>query len=1713
MLECRVLGALRVVDDGVDVHVGGPRQRRLLAMLLVHRGEVVSADRLAEAVFAGAPTPGAQTTLRSYVARLRRVLGDGEVGADDRAVLETRSPGYLLRVPDDLFDAARFERLHARGRALAARDDPTAAADVLQRALDLWRGHAYAEFADEDWAGPEAQRLDELRLVATEHLVDAELACGHAPELVARLERLVQQEPLRESLRARLMVALYDSGRQADALEVMRDFRALLQEQLGLDPSPELSELEHRILVHAPDIGVVVPGGRALRGYRLGERLGSGRDGTVHAASLPDVDRDLAIRIVPPELADRPDVVRTFEATMRQVASLHDEAVVPVHDHWREAGAAYVVMRRMHGGTLRDRLEDGPLESREVIDLAVRIGGALRTAADLGIVHGRVVPESILYDEAGRPYLGDFPLGEVDAGPDADVCAWATLVSEAMTGTRHLTAVGPGGRRNHGPAASPLPDQLTRLLATCAAGGTVPAVESAVALVVGELTGGRGTPAPGTPDTGVPGGVPGALPTAVNPYKGLRAFDEADAPDFFGRDDLVARLLARLAGDDLRNRFVLLVGASGSGKSSVVRAGLVPAVRARSPGWLVTTMVPGDTPFQNLAEGLGQVATAPNGGGRASTNGAGHGSTNGTGHPAADLAADLRRDDHGIDEAMRRIVGPQRHLLLVVDQFEELFTLAADTDQRAFVAGLLAAVSAPDSRVHVVATLRADFYDQPLRFPGMGAVVHDLTMTMPAMEAAQLEAAITGPADRVGLRVEPPLVAELVAAVVDEPAALPALQFVLYELAERRSGGVLDLATYHELGGVGGAVAARAELLHQSLAADEATIRRLFEHLVVVDAEGPPTRRRTPRAELAPLVGDHLDEVVEAVTRARLLTHDRDPTTRQPTIEIAHEALLHEWPRLRAWIEDHRGAIAAAGQLREAAEGWLALDRDHGALLRGARLDRALARLDGRTDTLPPLAREFLAASRDARDAARRRAQAQVARQAATNRRLRLQLGALVLTLLVALAGGVLAITQARRATAEGHVARARELAADAVASVDDDPELAVLLGVAAVEEARSAGGEVVPEAVEALHRAVTASRVVLTMPGSGGAVDWSPDGTVVVTEGRDGSGLVDVRDAISGDSVLAFHGHEVDVNDVAFGGDATMVATTGDDGAARVWDAATGAPVVAVAGRGEVWGPSFSRGGDLLAAAWPDEELVRIVDVATGTTVREVRLVAGGTSFSPVDDRLAIAAGNEAVVVDATTGEQLVAIEPPGGPVSPVGASQWPVDDVAFSPDGRWLATVGSDGEAHVWDAATGDLHATMSGHAAGTVRVDWSPDGTRLATSSDDGTARVWEVSDGGGQEVVRLAAGATRAVVGVAFSPDGQRLVTGDAGSTAARIFDVGPSGAFEIATVPTSPDVTGAAAFAPDGTAVVATADGAAAMVWDLASDEPRATLGDDGTAGSTDAFLVAPSPDGGLVATATHAGPVVVWDVRSGASVATIGPTAWPPAATWSPDGDLLAVTGGDGESGWLRVVDRDGRLVHELAEEGVVPLSVAFGPQGDRIVTTQRATGRVDDVFEGVRVWDWAAGEIVLEIDVPAWQAVFDPTGTLVATNDLASGAATWDATTGAQVVAFRGHAGVVQDLAFDPADATLATASVDGTVRLWEVGTGDQRLVLRGDGGPVSSVAFSPDGTRLVSVDGGLARVWTLDVDELVDLARARVTRSMTDDECRQYLHLETCP
>src|SRR5262245_15041485 len=411
----RVLGPLEVVGDGVPLPLGGPKQRIVLAHLILNAGRFVSVDRLIDALWAEEPPDTARGSLQAYVSRLRSVLGT--------SAIEGGAPGYRLRVEADDVDVNRFERLLQEARRSST--DPQSALGMLTEALDLWRGPALADLSNEPSLSAEIARLAELRLQAIEERIEAGLDLGRHTDAVAELEGLTREYPLRERLWGELMLALYRSDRQADALAAYERARSLLADELGIDASRELQDLHARILRQDPTLDLQ---GEPLRGYRLLEQIGEGAFGVVYRATQPLIGREVAIKAVHPELANHPDFVRRFEREAQIVARLEHPHVVPLYDYWREPDAAYLVMRFLRGGSLEDLLADGALEPDRAASILDQTAASLSAAQRQSIVDRDVKPGNILLDEEGNAYLTDF-------GVALDVGAPESTTGTMMRGT------------------------------------------------------------------------------------------------------------------------------------------------------------------------------------------------------------------------------------------------------------------------------------------------------------------------------------------------------------------------------------------------------------------------------------------------------------------------------------------------------------------------------------------------------------------------------------------------------------------------------------------------------------------------------------------------------------------------------------------------------------------------------------------------------------------------------------------------------------------------------------------------------------------------------------------------------------------------------------------------------------------------------------------------------------------------------------------------------------------------------------------------------------------------------------------------------------------------------------------------------------------------------------------------------------------------------
>ncbi|MFI7225907.1 WD40 repeat domain-containing protein [Nonomuraea angiospora] len=1117
-----------------------------------------------------------------------------------------------------------------------------------------------------------------------------------------------------------------------------------------------------------------------------------------------------------------------------------------------------------------------------------------------------------------------------------------------------------------------------------------------------------------------------------NPYQGLSAFSEADAPFFFGREHFITELMTAAEERPL----LLVAGRSGVGKSSVVAAGLTPQLR-RKHTLAVGSFRPGDDPMPRLAGALAQAAGAHRP------------------YPVQELQAwQDRVANDGLTGAATYVCAATgaSHLLLIIDQFEQLFT-ECGADQRATLINVLnRLLSERSQKVRVTASMRNDFHYLLVEAPDpLGTYVKDFWHHLRPMTAEDLHRAIAEPARVAGGPRPVTFDDGLVELICDDfqgrPGELPLLEFTLTRLWELQRGRKLTLQTYRDLGGVTGALSQYAEQRFEALAlTHQEAAQRIFTELLQPD--NSEIARQIRRTDLR---GDDWP-IVELLRDARLLAITTTISGEQ-IVEIAHEALLRGWDRLRGWAEDGREfRIWKAGVIADR-QRWENHQRDPDQLLRGSALRNALNIATKHAADIEGIA-QYISLSKQHADSEKAE-RSQLLRQPAAVRLARQSLDALN--------------------TATGH-------------------PLALALGILSLQTTPTFDGDL---ALRSALRLAGRPQERLFHDGRVWSVVFSPDGRLVATAAEDGTARV--WDPVTGTELTRLTHQDDLVRAVVFNPGGRLVATAADDGTARVWDAATGTELTRLTHGVTVLSVAFSPDGTRVASASADGT-ARVWDATLGTEL--TRLTHGGTVLSVVfspDGRLVATAGDDgtARVWDATLGTELTRLthenkvfsavfDPEGGTRVATASADYTarvwdaaagtelaclfhdgeVNQIVFSPSGRLVATAADDGTARVWDAALG-TELTRLTHGVTVWAVVFSPDGGLVATAGDDGTARVWDTT--AGIELTRLTHGGE--VWSVMFSPDGRRVAAADTNGTA-RVWDAAAGG--ETTHLVHGGTVL-AVVFSPDGTHLAgASADGTA-RVWDATLGTELTRLTHGGTV-----LSVVFSPDGRLVATAGDDGTARVWDATLGTELTRLTHGGTVLSVVFSPDGRLVATAGDDSSA---RVWDAvTGTELTRLAHYRDLVRAVVFSPNG-RLVATAG-----DD--SSARVWDAATGDQLTRLfhSGTVLSVVFSPDGTRIATAGSDGGAQVWDAATGDQLTRFF-HSGRVLSVVFSPDSMRVATASEDGTARVWDASAGTE-LARMIHGGTVLSVVFSPDGTRIaIAGRNGIARVW--DATTGAELAR----------------------
>jgi WD40 repeat protein len=1202
-------------------------------------------------------------------------------------------------------------------------------------------------------------------------------------------------------------------------------------------------------------------------------------------------------------------------------------------------------------------------------------------------------------------------------------------------------------------------------------------------------------------------------PFVIRPYRGLRPFTPQDRRFYFGREQETARMLEVLRSGE---RLLTVVGASGSGKSSLVMAGIVPAVVEGAlfdAPFQVRIMRPGARP----CEALSAVLTSLSGEGAADWRQT-------TKHGADDaLERTLREQPDALSGALEQRLGAAEggaQLLLVVDQLEELASLTESrSDAVAFANNLVEALSRPAARLVVIFTVRADFLGAVLEVHRdlAARIEPSLRIALP-MDKTTLREVIVRPAQKVGLRIDPGVTDALLEAVNDGPRAsgtgarseaqgsahLPLLEFALEGLWERRVGSEIPWSAWQSLGGLRGALAKRAdEILAGATSETQRLLARgIFGRLVQLGDGVADTRRYATRADLES-VGEGAAAELDRWMAARLLTSDG------ADIAVAHEALIREWETLRGWIAEDREALTVRQELDHGAERWAAAGKPEEDLWRGGRLKRASELQAAGKLSLSAEEADFLQASIAAQDAeheaAEKQRREQLQRERKGRRRARLAaIGAALTAVVMTGVGGWAKSQQLAAAQANDDLASERSAAR----------QLALLAGareLLARNQPAFAGKvllevdnpEARPEWVDTALDVLDAPTPFFTLLGHTDAVTlavFSPDSTRVATASDDWTARV--WSASGRAPALVLSGHGGPVLDVAWSPDGKYVATGSVDKTARVWRAdGSGEPIVLIAHEGPVlhvaWSPDGKRvltaSADTTARIWRADGVGRSTllaghtdevrwatwtrdgsHVVTASRDKTARVWSATAAEEPVvlrgHDRgllyVELDAQDRRVLTsseDATA--RVFSIDGKGEPIVLRGhrASLY---TASFDPTGRRVVTSSVDMTARVWNATGGDATAVLQGHSLYLRSAFWSPDGRHILTAAWDKTARLWNPDGSGFPTILQ---GHLDYLQSARFSPDGKQIVTA-ASDGLARVWPVATEDrrSLELA----HPDVVWSVAFSPDGqTLVTSVGDNTARLLRVDGTSDPVSLRGHTGYV-----HYAAVSPDGKMVITASWDKTARLWTQDGKDTGVVFGPHDGPVhAAVFSPDGRRV-VTACEDRLARVFDVSGKGEPVYLRGHEGKV-LWAAWSPDGQRIATV--SSDRT------ARIWsaDGSGSPLVLKGHERAVTSVaWSPDGTRLYTSSEDSTIRSWSSDGAGTAVVFRGHSDGATQVVVSPSGKQLLTASEDRTLRVWNADGSGEAVILRGHRGIVRGVAWSPDGSRVASgAEDRAARLWDL--------------------------------
>ncbi len=1594
--------------------------------------------------------------------------------------------------------------------------------------------------------------------------------------------------------------------------------------------------------------------GQTLGKYKLFARLGKGGMARVYKAYQPNLDRYVAVKVMHSHLAEEAEFVSRFEREASAVAHLRHPHIVQVFDFDNEHNTYYMVMEFIEGPTLKTELEERNLRSisftlPEVTSVITDLASAIDYAHERGMIHRDIKPANVLFTNDGQAVLTDFGIVRMRGTPSytmtgviagtpaymspeqaqsaksdsrSDIYSIGVILYEMVIGQQPFAADNPWEilkKHIETPLAFPTntnilltpeletvilkalaknPDdryqhgnELARELRTAAkldtdSLGSVAIETIAVPPQVDDE--------PFTPVRTLASG------TIVCPYQGLYSFNEDKAPFFFGREAFTEQLITAVNTQVM----TAVVGPSGSGKSSVVFAGLIPLLR-QEERWCISSFRPKDDPFQALAATLLPQLQPDT-------------TTIDQLREINRFAEDIRSKKTELTTIIERILAHNANtnkFLLVIDQFEEIYTLCPDAETRnAFLDILLIAIERQkiqgDPTFNLIITLRTDFLSQALIHRDFADALQKVDIKLGPMTRRELSRAIANPARRQGKLFEKGLVAQILDDVGNEPGNLPLLEFALTELWEKTKHGRLSEVSYQEIGRVEGALARYADKVFNELPPEEQEqAHQIFIQMVRPGSGTEDTRRLATRAELGP---DHW-QLVQKLANKRLVVTSSNPVGEE-TVEVVHEALIRGWEQLRTWMNEDRTFRDWQERLRAAMNQWQNIGQDDSALLRGTLLGEAAKWQEERHDFLNREEILYIDRSVQQQEARHQKEElerierekaVEMERYARRVTRLAMALGiAIVIASIfavVSIRNGQRAIASAATAEANAQIAiSARETAVfseqqanEARAAAIADAELRATAEAIALEQqaiaedsaetARAAQTEAENIAAElevALNEAETLrqeaeedertarSRELANIAEL--QINSSPSfGLLLALEAYN---ILSANDHVPSITESVLHNalqtlqlrrvlsrHSDEVTDVAVSPDGSRFATVSLDQDIKIWDTATGQEIQTLErGHGRPINTVAFHPTENKLATGGDDGYVILWNLDTG---RSLGVLPQGTNnpvrevtFSPDGSQIAaVTADNLLHLWNATTRRPIEVLE----------GHEAALTDVAYSPDGRFLATTSDDGAVILREAASNTIIQSINPDFAGEVvsededeeiefsatAVTFSPVNENNQTSEfvtaafGNGVILIWQT--GSWTELTTLSGHANR-INEIAFSPNSQLLGSASNDNTA-KVYDVATGQA--IFTLSGHTGAISSIAFTPDDNTIITTSKDGTTRLWnDEAGLTPDILTGHRDTIRALDF-----NANGTRIASGGVGQIVYIWDTGNNEIIdrliehtSTINDVAFHPT-----NENLLATVGNDTRA-YLWDLNT-GEVLEPPMDHDANVTAVIFNPDGSTLIT-----GSADGL---ITLWDTETHQrlLTLENESPVRDVAVSADGTLLAVGLENNTAVIWDIQNGSNQIihTFAEHEGPVNTVTFSPDDQYLATGSEDNTAKIWNVDSGEIVRTLTGHSGPITDVAFHPDSTtnriatasidgtmKLWDTEGGLVRnftghtgavnrvVFSPDAQTLATVSADRTIRlnelepiedlftrglnlaerSLTREECEQYVREGEC-